>query len=280
VSQVKEMGLLIFVFLLAPLAFSQTRETFADLPGVRLWFRDTGGAGAPVVFLHASAGSSLNWEYQIPVFTKAGFRVIAYDRRGWGRSVAQPGADAGTAADDLRALLKFLGVERFHLVATAGGGIVAYDFALSFPAQLRSLVVANSIGGMQDPEYVELGRRLRPPSFLAMPPDLRELGPSYRAADPDGVRRWMELEGKSRQSGAVAQPLRNRMTFSMLESIKTPTLLMTGDADMYLPPVVLQMFASRIKGAQTLVIPEVGHSTYWEKPDVFNQAVLDFIRKH
>src|SRR5262249_29113598 len=82
-----------------------------------------------------------------------------------------------------------------------------------------------TIGGMQDEDYLELGRRLRPPQFDAMPPDLRELGPSYRAADPDGTRHWIELERMSRQSGAPAQPLRNRMTFSMLESIKMPALL-------------------------------------------------------
>jgi pimeloyl-ACP methyl ester carboxylesterase len=165
-------------------------------------------------------------------------------------------------------------------VGTAGGGFVAYDYALSFPEQLRSLVVANSIGGMQDEDYLALGTRLRPAEFLAMPPHLRELGPSYRAAQPDGTSRWLELERMSRQSGATAQPFRNRMTFAMLESLKVPTFLITGDADMYAPPPLLKMFTSRIKGSQSLIIPEVGHSGYWEKPDVFNRAVLDFIKKH
>ena len=149
------------------------RETYADLPGVRLWFRDTGGSGTPVVLLHANTGSSRNWDYQIPAFIAAGYRVIAYDRRGWGRSTATPDAQPGTAADDLHALMKYLGVNRFHLLGTAGGGFVAFDYALSFPEELRSLVIANSIGGMQDTDYLELGRRLRPPQFDALPPDAR-----------------------------------------------------------------------------------------------------------
>jgi pimeloyl-ACP methyl ester carboxylesterase len=251
-----------------------------DLAGVRLWYKDTGGSGVPIVFLHANTGSSQNWEHQIPAFTAAGFRVISFDRRGWGRSVAQPGAQAGTAADDLHALMKSLGIDRFHLMGTAGGGFVAFDYALSFPEQLRTLTVANSIGGVQDEDYLALGRRLRPPQFDAMPPDLRELGPAYRAANASGTTHWLELQAKSRQEGAAAQPYRNRMTFSMLESIKVPTLLITGDADMYAPPPLLQMFAARIKGSQSLIIPEAGHSSYWEKPEVFNKAVLDFIRKH
>src|SRR5262245_48167548 len=108
------------------MAFSQTRETHADLPGVRLWYKDTGGNGVPVVFLHSNTGSSQNWEHQIPAFTSAGYRVIAYDRRGWGRSESQPGTQPGTAADDLRALIKSLGIDRFHLFGTAGGGFVAF----------------------------------------------------------------------------------------------------------------------------------------------------------
>jgi len=274
---------IVFVFGFLSLAdhvMSQPRETYAELSGARIWYTDSGGNGIPVVLLHANTGSTRNWERLTPAFTSAGFRVIAFDRRGWGRSTATAGAAIGTAADDLHALMKSLGIDRFHLLGTAGGGFVAYDYALSFPEQLRSLVVANSIGGMQDEDYLELNRRLRPPQFDAMPPELRELGPSYRAADPEGTRRWIELEHQSRQAGATAQPYRNRMTFAMLESIKLPALLITGDADMYAPPPFLKMFTSRIKGAESLVIPEAGHSSYWEKPEVFNQAVLDFLRKH
>src|SRR5262245_33060112 len=222
-------------------AFPQGRETYADLPGVRLWYKDTGGNGVPVVFLHSNTGSSQNWEHQIPAFTAAGYRLIAFDRRGWGRTMAEPGAQPGTAADDLRALMKFLGIDRFHLIGTAGGGFVAFDYALSFPEQLRSVVVANSIGGVQDEEYLALGRRLRPPEFDALPPDLRDLGPSYRAAEADGAKPWLELERMSRQTGAAAQGFRNRMTFSMLEQIKFFFLLITGTADLYTPPPLLRM---------------------------------------
>jgi len=258
----------------------QSKETYAELPGVRLWYKDTGGSGSAVVFLHSNTGSSQNWDNQIPVFTRAGYRFIAYDRRGWGRSIAETGAQPGTAADDLRNLIKHLGIDRFHLVATAGGGFVALDYALSFPEQLRSLVVANSIGGMQDDDYLALGRQLRPPQFDALPPELRELGPAYRAANPEGTRRWIELEKMSRQTGVAPQPFRNRMTFSMLDSIKLPTLFITGDADLYAPPPLIPLFTAHIKNSETVIIPEAGHSGYWEKPEVFNRAVLDFIRKH
>src|SRR5690349_18795148 len=63
---------------------------FIELSGTRLWYRDSGGDAVPVVFLHAATGSSEVWEHQIPAFTAAGFRFIAYDRRGFGRTETDP----------------------------------------------------------------------------------------------------------------------------------------------------------------------------------------------
>ena len=234
----------------------------AALPGGSLRYQDSGGAGPPVVFLHAGSGSSRMWEHQVGDFTGAGYRFIAYDRRA-----------EGVAVDDLEALTQHLALERVHLVGTAAGGIVAVDYALSFPRRLRSLVVANSILGVQDAEYLELSRRLRPaPEFNAIPAEIRELGPSYRAANPAGTQRWKELAQHSSLS-----PTRNRITFAALETIQIPTLLITGDADLYTPPSVLRLFAARFPKCESLVIPECGHSAFWEQPEAFNRAVLDFI---
>jgi pimeloyl-ACP methyl ester carboxylesterase len=108
------------------------------------------------------------------------------------------------------------------------------------------------------------GRRIRPPQFDALPPEFRELGPSYRAGNAAGTQRWVELEKMSRPPGPPAPPqsLRNRITFALLETIKAPTLLLTGDADLYAPPPILRLFAARIEGSESSIVPEAGHSTY------------------
>jgi pimeloyl-ACP methyl ester carboxylesterase len=144
-------------------------------------------------------------------------------------------------------------------------------------------VVAQAPGGVHDEDYLALGRRLRPaPEFNALPPDVRELGPSYRAGDPRGTARWIELERMSRAEGppAPAQTMRNRLTFSLLEQLRIPTLLLTGAADLYAPPPVLRLFAARIKNSESIIVPEAGHSAYWEQPEIFNRSVLAFVRKH
>jgi pimeloyl-ACP methyl ester carboxylesterase len=258
------------------------REGYLEVPGARLFYLDAGGSGPALVLLHAGTGSARVWEHQWAPLGAAGFRVIAYDRRGYGRTTTDPDGPPGTAADDLKALTDALALDRFHLVGTAAGGIVSIDFALAFPDRLRSLVVANSLGGVTDPSYVALGQRLRPKEFAALPPDLRELGPAYRAADPAGTDRWLALERLSRAPGTAVrpQPARQAVTFQMLEGLRVPTLLLTGGADMYTPPAALQLFSARIPGATSVVLPDVGHSAYWEQPEAFNRAVLDFVRRY
>src|SRR5262245_14846870 len=120
---------------------------YVDLPGVQLWYNDTGGSGASVIFMHAASGTCDSWVYQVPAFTAAGYRCVAYDRWGWGRSRPDPtGRSPGSVSDDLHGLTEHLGLHRVHLVATAAGGIGALDYTVEYPERVRSLVVANSIG--------------------------------------------------------------------------------------------------------------------------------------
>jgi pimeloyl-ACP methyl ester carboxylesterase len=259
-------------------------EGFAELPGVHIWYKDTGGNGIPVIFMHSASGSSLNWDYQFPAFTAAGYRCIAYDRRGWGRSTnAAGGPQPGTAAGDLEALVKHLRIDRFHLVGTAAGGGVALDYAVSFPQHLRALVVANAaVGQLEDEGYQELAKQSRASPIDALPVYLRELGPSYRADNAEGTRRWMALNEMSQPNGPPRTPqtMQSRLTVASLQGLEVPLLMIAGDADLLAPPPFLRYFTSRIKSIESLIIPEAGHSVYWERPDIFNRAVLDFLRKH
>ena len=275
----------------APLAAQtprQMREGYAAVPGARLFYIDSGGAGIPVVFLHAATGTTRAWQYQVPAFTAAGYRVVTYDRRGWGKTVVDVNGPSGTGADDLLGLLDVLKLDRVHVVATAGGGFVAFDFAISFPARARSLTVADSLGGVRDKEVLDLESRIRPPQFDALPPQVRELGPMYRAANPDGTRRWAEIEKESRPSLpetstlqlAYSVPMRNQLSLALFQQIRLPTLILAGGADMSAPPPLMKLLAAPIKDAEFVVVPNAGHSTYWEEPDTFNRIVLDFVRKH
>ena len=253
---------------------------YADIPGARLWFKETGKHGMPVVFLHAASGTSDSWILQEPAFIEAGYRCVAYDRKNWGRSESI--TQAGSAADDLEALVQHLGLDRFHLVCSALGGIIGLDYTVEYPNRVISLTVSSSFTGVQDQSYLDVQTRLRPPEISNLPIVLREVGPSYRAVNPEGVAEWLRIEESSRHEigPEMAQSPRAPMTYARLATMETPVLMLTGGADLLSPPAMMKLVAAHIPGCRFEVIPEAGHAAFYEQPEVWNRLVLDFIREH
>jgi pimeloyl-ACP methyl ester carboxylesterase len=255
-------------------------EGMAELADTKLWFWDTGGSGEPIVLLHPASGSALIWGYQQPAFAAAGYRVIAYSRRGYYGSAPLDHARPGIASDDLNQLADHLRLGKFHLVGSAQGGSIASDYAFSHPDQLLSLTISSNPFGVVDGAIFAAASRIRPSIWEEIPVEFREIGPSYRARNPDGLRLWVELERKSGLIDGFRQPLRNRITEAMLSTLTVPTLVICGAADLATPPAIARLIAAKIPNAQVVVAPEAGHSVYWEQPDMFNSAVLEFIAGH
>jgi pimeloyl-ACP methyl ester carboxylesterase len=278
-AEIRDRQAVSFVMSAAP---TNAFTGYADLPGVRLWYTDSGGDGDPVILLHANTGNADSWEHNLPGFIQAGYRAIAFDRRGWGRSTANPatGLQPGTIAEDLHALAEHLRVERFHLVAVAGGGFAAYDYVLWRPERLRSLVIAASGGAIVDEGLRQLREKTALPHFSSWPAQFREVSMGYMATNPRGLQRWLDIHHNSRQKDAPAQPQRTTITFDKLATIRIPTLLMPGDQDLQCPPWVMRRQLAHIPGAEFIVLPEAAHSINWEQPEAFNRHVIEFIRKH
>jgi hypothetical protein len=94
-----------------------------------------------------------------------------------------------------------------------------------------------------------------------MPPERRD-GPSFR-----GRAGWRVL-------CPSPQTFKNRITFARLETVRVPTLLISGGADLYAPPPVMRLFADHMRGAEMLAVPDAGHSTFWEQAELFNRTFL------
>jgi pimeloyl-ACP methyl ester carboxylesterase len=256
--------------------------THADLPGVKLWYTDTGGTGAPIVMLHANTGTSAVWEKQAKAFSAAGYRAIAFDRRGWRKSMADAanGAQLGSIAGDLDALATHMKLGKFYVLGVAGGGFAALDYAAWHQDRLRGLIVAASTGSFSEKIMVDMTNRIAIPGLDKQPVEYVELGLSYRATDPEGTARWNEIEAHARQPGAPSQPPHTPNMFAKIETIQVPTLVIVADADLYAPQAVMKTWAAHIKRHDWKVIDDAGHSVAWEKPEEFNATVLGFLRKH
>ena len=215
------------------------------------------------------------------MFEAAGYRVIAFDMRGFGKTRTEPGKEAsGSTAGDLEALVAHLRLPKFFLLGTAFGGFGAIEYALDNPEALKGLVISTSFGGIRDPEFAAFRAQHVRPDLATMPTLEKELGVSYRASNPEGVRRFEEMEQGGYKPDGARQPLRQPTTLARLEGMKVPVLVIAGDEDAYAPPPVMQRFAERIPRAEFTVLKGAGHSAYWEQPEAWNQAVREFLQKH
>jgi pimeloyl-ACP methyl ester carboxylesterase len=256
---------------------------YAALPGVKLWFVDTGGDGTPIALLHPNTGTIAIWEPQIATLAQAGYRVIAFDRRGWGKSTPDTasGPQPGSVAGDLQALADHFALDKFHLLGVAGGGFAALDYAAWHPERLRSLIIGASTGAIADKEIADFIARIAIPDIRKQSAHYRELSPSYRGANPEGTRRWMEIDEHSRQPGVAFQPsLRTPNTLAKIASIPTPTLVIAADADLLAPPALMRLWAAHLPHLEWALIHDAGHAVSWEQPGTFNDKVLEFIRRH
>ncbi len=255
-------------------------EGFAEVNGTRLWYWDTGGDGEPIILVHPASGSALIWEYQQPVFVEAGYRVIAYSRRGYYKSGEIDEKDPGTASGDLKGLVDHLKLDKFHLLGSAAGGSVVADFAVSFEKQLLSLIVSSNSVGQRRGYIADHAVRVRPKEWDGMPVWFREISPAYRGANPEGVQKWVDLNAIAVLGSSHRQNSVNDIGPDTLETLTVPTLLLTGASDMSTPSSLLRMIAKHIQNSELLVGAEAGHSFYWERPELFNAVVLDFIKRH
>ncbi len=252
-----------------------------DVGDAKLYYLDSGGEGETVVLMHAMTGSARVWERQWDVLVKAGYRVIAYSRRGhWGSSPIDPDAP-GAGAEDLKALLDGLGVKKFHGVGTAGGAHYLVDFAVKWHPMLRSMTCACGTMAINEPDHLAILRGVIPEQgLLGFPSTFVELSPAYRAADPEGTARWAALEHIARFDNSLMQPKLHGVTWEELGRITAPVMVLGGGADLFITPTLLENAVQHYRDYELHIIDNVGHSAHWEDPRTFNTLLLNFLARH
>src|ERR1039458_10187781 len=272
------------------------------LPSGTVEVIDTGGKGVPLLLLHPV--NIRLWQNQIPAFAKAGYRVIAVDSRNHTPGAPSEGFFGKQGQMRLDELITQLNLPKFHIIGTDMNGGLALQYAMAHPDRIRSVVMSGTLGNLRDPgpvpphtDLAALESSLRPAPFNELPLSARYLSPSYRAANPEGAKRWLELEddgnagypqpklppgGTPNMAHGPRGAPPPMLTVEELEAWTLPTMMITGDADNYTPPAMMRIFVSHLKhgNGAGAVVPESAHATYWENPDAYNRAVLAFIRKH
>ncbi len=280
---------LTLLLLAAALSWSLPGPAAADIPGrvvelptVKLWIADTGGNGEAVILLHPRTGNADFWQNTLPALADAGFRAIAIDNPGWARSISTDPENPEPVANTIDALLDELGIDKAHIVGTAMGGYVALDFAAWRPERTLTLTLAaTGLGLHDDVEYRAFRERARIPVMDEQPSHIREMSPSYRAANPDGVARWQAIYANAQQEGTVRPPLREPNTPAKLAGLRMPVLVRAGGTDLVTPSGGIRLWSLHITAPmQLVVVPEAGHVLAWEQPEVFNRTLIEFLRRN
>jgi pimeloyl-ACP methyl ester carboxylesterase len=245
---------------------------YADIAGLKTWY-DTTGSGDPLVLLHGGISTNETWGAQMPAFAER-FHVFAPERRAHGHTPDVEGPlNYSDMATDTVGFLEAVVKQPAHIVGWSDGGIVGLLVTIARPDLVRKLVAisANStpaaVAGV--PESHEMA------GFDPDDPSLDMFRSLYAASSPDGPEHWPVVLKKFTEMIGSAQP---DITPDELAGIKAPTLVVSGDDDMITLEHTVELYRA-IPGSELAVVPGTSHALIFEKPDVVNRIVLDFLEK-
>jgi 3-oxoadipate enol-lactonase len=254
--------------------------------GTALYYEDTGGPGAPVVFSHGLLWNTGLFAPQIAVL-KDRYRCIAYDHRGQGRSADGVGRTISmeTVTDDAAALIEKLGLGPVHFCGLSLGGIVGMRLAIGRPDLIRSLVLLDTTADAEPYKFKYktmsaiarlFGARLVASAAMPALYDKTALNDPARAAER---REWMQQLIMNRRSiwRATNGVLERKCIVDGLGKIIAPTLVMVGDEDVSTPKVLADRIVGGIANAKLIVIPGAGHSATLEQPAIVTAAIGAFL---
>ena len=242
-----------------------------------------------IVLCHGAGGSHAVWFNQVAHFAP-NHRVITWDARGFGISTDRAGRSGARAAiGDLAAVLDAHDVQRAHLVGQSMGGWTVTGFTIAHPDRVRSLTLANSIGGVTVDAWrarMQAQPMARPAPALGQHP---ALGPRLKAMNPAAAFLYQQLGGAGYGGTAgipahvMASLRETQFGADEVAAIACPVLLITATDDEIFPPDLIDETARRFSSSTSATGPTVrlldgaGHSPYFEEPSAWNAAYAAFL---
>ena len=268
--------------------------------GIDIWYELSDGHGPALVLTHGFAGPTTNWRPIIDDF-RTRFRLLLYDVRGHGRTTVPDDPSAYSVpqfAADLAGLLDAVGIERLHVGGVSMGGMVSAQFACDFPDRLRSLVLCDTTagncvsGGAAGDAERQLAEVFERQEQIVQKQGLAELvkrEDRYRHESDEHARRSTEpLDVQDERNALkvttmtprgyilVSRAVRARPDLTWrTPSIRVPALVSCGEWDMFYPCAVRDH--ALIHGSRLATVRGAAHDTTAYQPELFRQAVFDFI---
>lgn len=246
------------------------------------------GAGTPLVLIHGYPLDGTMWQPQVAGLSHRA-RLIVPDLRGCGRSQAtEPPYTMDSYADDLRALLDHLGVQRAILAGLSMGGYIAFAFYRQYPQRVQALALLDTRAQADTPEGREGRMRAaetaRKEGAAAIAKGLlpRLLSPKTLERQPalvEQVGQMMERQPVNGIVGALMAMAERADSTGTLAQITCPTLIIVGADDALTPPEAARQMHTAIRGSRLEIIPDAGHLSNMEQPELVNQVLADWLSR-
>jgi pimeloyl-ACP methyl ester carboxylesterase len=265
---------------------------FVHTNGIRLAYQRS-GVGEPVLLIMGSGAAGYQWTmYQTPALQKAGYETITLDNRGIRPSDAPPGAyRLADLVADTKGVIEALGLGPCRIVGTSLGSMIAQDLAVTAPHLVHSAVLLATRARPDalrraltagERALADSGIRL-PPKYQALNSVLRMLSP--RTLDDDvAIAYWLEIfelagggEAVAAGQSAIATDEDRR---AALRGIVAPCRVIAFADDVVTPPHLAAEVADAIPDCDLVEIPGCGHLGHLERPELVNQAIVEFFDKH
>ncbi|HLG36112.1 MAG TPA: alpha/beta hydrolase [Bacteroidia bacterium] len=256
---------LIFFFLISS-AFAQSNKfgdnkevgKFISINGIIIYY-ETYGVGEPLLLLHGNGQSIIDFENQIPEFSKL-FKVIAVDSRAQGKSTdSKKELSYDLMADDMNELLDSLHLDSVNVVGWSDGGNTGLIIAMKYPGKVKKLAV--------------MGANLYPDKTSVNIKDLRE---ARRIKLLLSVLAFFSNQAEHDKKLIKMLLKYPKINPKDLRNVKVPTLVMAGDSDI-IRESHTKLIANTIPNAQLVIFPNSSHFIPQENPNLFNQTVLNFL---
>jgi 3-oxoadipate enol-lactonase len=256
---------------------------FLQNQGARIYW-DEQGSGEPVLLIMGLGYPSYLWHRTRPAL-KQRYRTIALDNRGSGQSDAPQGPySIALMASDAAAALDAAGVESAHVFGLSMGGMIAQEFALQYPARVRSLILGCTAAGGPNAVRAEkhvtdtlTSRDLGSEALMqAMRPFVYDSGTHVDRIEEDlAIRRqWFP---RPEAYMAQLQGIFAWEAYSRLDKIATPTLVIHGQTDRLVPAGNSKLIAARISGSKLVMLPRASHIFTTDQPEASHKAIVDFL---
>jgi 3-oxoadipate enol-lactonase len=256
---------------------------FSATGGMRTYYELTGDQG-PVLVFSNSLGTNLSmWDGQMAELGRR-FRIVRYDTRGQGQSLATTGDyRIEQLGRDVLNLLDALGLDRVHFCGLSMGGMIGMWLGVHAPDRLHRLVLCNTavrIGTVESwNARIETVRKSGMKAVTASVLE-RWFTPAFRAGSPQKVGRAQEMLEKAPPDGYIGccAAIRDMDQRDTVAQITVPSLVIYGAKDPVTPPAESHFLVERIRGAAQVEL-DAAHLSNIEQPEAFTQAVGDFCSK-